>query len=390
MARCGCAGSTCNCVVTAGVGTTVTGAGTPSNPYVISADSFALDVADTATVDMSIVGDGTPGNPFIISGSVICAGLVAQCGIVSVDVADTDSVNLTASGGDPNVITADVIPDNARAVTIGPAGVGVCLSTDAGNTLTFGTDGCLFGAGGGAVTCDQVVACITVTDTPTVNLTQTVGDIQADVIIDPAATNLLSATANGLLVDLTTGCGLTGDGTPASPLVPQTDGAWPFLCDETNGTALFCDADGNLRTACPPTEVAMGTGGPANNVVNIPLSGAFTDLDTGVGVSLQNPSDCANAVFQGFTEIDVEADMPAGSSITIRYAGDDYQRVLNTTATNWFDFHIQFNRGINANIPPGGTLTSVSNIQALEGGTGGVVVNRVQWRSLVSAVAGCN
>lgn len=66
---------------------------------------------------------------------------------------DTETIDHTLAGsgtvGDPFILTSEVIADAARAVTNGPDGVGVCLSTDAGNALTFGADGCLFSPAGG-------------------------------------------------------------------------------------------------------------------------------------------------------------------------------------------------------------------------------------------------
>lgn len=70
MPRCDCAGGQCSCVVIGGSGATVTGAGSTSNPYIVSADpqlTTALRVADSPTVDMRAVGNGTEEDPLIIS-----------------------------------------------------------------------------------------------------------------------------------------------------------------------------------------------------------------------------------------------------------------------------------------------------------------------------------
>src|SRR5688572_7076169 len=75
MARCGCA-PMCNCAMTAGACTTVTGDGNPDNPYkfevtVDNASVFCtpaglearLFTIDTNTVDLT--GDGTQANPLM-------------------------------------------------------------------------------------------------------------------------------------------------------------------------------------------------------------------------------------------------------------------------------------------------------------------------------------
>lgn len=70
MARCGCAGGTCSCVVQ-GVGTiSVTGAGSPSNPYLISGGS-EFQVTDTATVDLTLTGTGADTEPYILTANAI-------------------------------------------------------------------------------------------------------------------------------------------------------------------------------------------------------------------------------------------------------------------------------------------------------------------------------
>lgn len=65
MARCGCASSSCSCVVTGAGGVVVSGSGSAENPYVINGANFG--VLDSPTVDLTLSGDGTILNPFKIS-----------------------------------------------------------------------------------------------------------------------------------------------------------------------------------------------------------------------------------------------------------------------------------------------------------------------------------
>ncbi|MFF4911319.1 hypothetical protein ACFY2T_41375 [Streptomyces sp. NPDC001260] len=74
MASCKCGGGACNCVVTAGPGTTVTGSGSASTPYIVGAD-VSKTPGNTLTIDSDglyvpapvagcgLTGDGTAAEP---------------------------------------------------------------------------------------------------------------------------------------------------------------------------------------------------------------------------------------------------------------------------------------------------------------------------------------
>ena len=68
MASCGDQG--CNCLVRAGAGLVVTGAGTAASPYVVGLAEEGLGtfgVTDTPTVNLSLLGSGTPTDPYSLS-----------------------------------------------------------------------------------------------------------------------------------------------------------------------------------------------------------------------------------------------------------------------------------------------------------------------------------
>ena len=79
MARCGCAGTSCSCVIQGGTGITVDGAGTETNPYIVSGSGAGgggggvLTVQDTTTVDLGLLGGGTTANPYILSANATVA-----------------------------------------------------------------------------------------------------------------------------------------------------------------------------------------------------------------------------------------------------------------------------------------------------------------------------
>lgn len=67
MARCGCASNVCSCTINAGLGSTVSGSGTPTDPYVISTTPTVLTVRDTASVDLTLTGNGTAQAPYLLA-----------------------------------------------------------------------------------------------------------------------------------------------------------------------------------------------------------------------------------------------------------------------------------------------------------------------------------
>lgn len=75
MAKGCCSGNTCSCLITHGNGITVTGSGTPIDPYVVSAVlpdfSKSLTVRDTESVNMTLLGSGIPSDPFILQATSV-------------------------------------------------------------------------------------------------------------------------------------------------------------------------------------------------------------------------------------------------------------------------------------------------------------------------------
>lgn len=71
MAKCGCAGGTCSCAITAGTNVSVTGTGSTTNPYVVSSTGTALTVQDSSTIDLTLTGEGTAVNPLLLRADYI-------------------------------------------------------------------------------------------------------------------------------------------------------------------------------------------------------------------------------------------------------------------------------------------------------------------------------
>ncbi len=71
MARCGCAGQSCGCLVIAGTGAVVTGAGTAQDPYVVSLQGSRLSVIDSPTIDLTLTGTGDSISPYVLRADFI-------------------------------------------------------------------------------------------------------------------------------------------------------------------------------------------------------------------------------------------------------------------------------------------------------------------------------
>lgn len=118
MPRCDCSGGQCSCVVIGGSGATVTGAGSTSNPYIVSADPTIparLRVADTSTVDLTAVGNGTEDDPLVLSAvATVALDDLTNVTAPSPTAGDTISWNGTQwVNGPPPVVPAG-------AVNVGP------------------------------------------------------------------------------------------------------------------------------------------------------------------------------------------------------------------------------------------------------------------------------
>lgn len=76
MARnCGCGGASCGCNIVNGNGITVSGIGTATDPFFISANlgelAEALSFTDSASINFTVVGTGSPSDPMAVTAVII-------------------------------------------------------------------------------------------------------------------------------------------------------------------------------------------------------------------------------------------------------------------------------------------------------------------------------
>lgn len=65
MARCGCSGTTCTCVIEGSGSVLVTGGGSEANPFTVVGPT--LQITDTPTVNLTLLGNGTAASPWNLS-----------------------------------------------------------------------------------------------------------------------------------------------------------------------------------------------------------------------------------------------------------------------------------------------------------------------------------
>ncbi|MFF5668783.1 hypothetical protein ACFY8S_01380 [Streptomyces hygroscopicus] len=318
MARCGCGGGQCNCSIVAGEGITIDGSGSTANPYIISTEVTCDQVRPCFSA-----GDGAAYDP--------------STGVIS-----------------------------ARP------------STDAGNELEFGSDGGLM-VPPAPVTCDQVRPCISAG--PGATYDPATGVVGAD-LSGEAGNNIVIGPDGGLYVPsgsatVTTGCGLTGDGSASAPVTAAT-GTWPYACDvATYGGGVYCDTAGVLRT--DPRSQATYTQDQINQqypATAVPPDSPGIPIETRT-LQIVNPDPCREAFVICEVEVDVDFDLPAGSGASYGIATDETYYVANTGATAQQDAHVQTTKVYQRTIPAGGTLNEP--LQIIMGrGTGGATYNRIQ------------
>lgn len=227
------------------------------------------------------------------------------------------------------------------------------------------------------VDCDDVRPCLSAG--PGVDYNPATGVIGAD--ISPTPGNNLVVDSGGLFVPtgaatVTTGCGLTGDGSASSPVTAKTS-AWDYTCPiDANAGRVFCGTDGTLRSE-PRGRTFYQQKVTNDDNPNRPVPATYPTEIAHHSITWTNPDPCREMYVICETEIDVDFDLPPGSQATYGIVGDEQARVYNTGSSTMFDTHWQLTKLFNFTIGPGATATQNLFIQA-GNGAGGAQYNKVQ------------
>jgi hypothetical protein len=282
------------------------------------------------------------------------------------------TVTGTGSTADPYVVSS-------------AGGGGISTVVEAGDNVTVtgtGTAADPYVVAADPVTCDDVRPCLSAG--PGATYDPATGVIGADVTVVQAGDNVTvdgtGTTADPYVVNanpLETACGLTGDGTAATPLAAAV-AAWPYPCDvDANAGGVYCDSTGQLRSE-PRARFDFQQNQQVLDFADVTVPAA---LDTEVAthtITLTNPDPCRPAYVVMEGEVDADFNLPAGAGAALGIATDELSYLRNSGTTAILDTHVQGTKVVNGGIiPPGGTLPFTLSIR-MGRGSGGATYNRVQ------------
>lgn len=315
MARCGCGGA-CACNLTAGTNTTVSGTGSAADPWVISS--------------------------------------VTDCGQVRTCITGADGVAFDQGTG---VISA-------------------CLSTDEGNNLSYGSDGCLYCG----TNCAEVRTCISAA--PGLTYNPGTGVMGPDISDTPG--NNLVVDANGLYVPagaatVSTGCGITGDGSAGAP-VKANVGTWPWPCPISNAfdNLIYCDPASGQLIGDPSYEFRFRSVNQDFTYPDIAVPAAADTVIQSISASTTNPSTCRTAQVAVIQETDFYINLPAGAEAAWGQGTDEFGHIKNTGTSGFNEYHFQSMKMFSGTSALGSGATFTHNWDATMGrGAGGATYHRL-------------
>lgn len=204
--------------------------------------------------------------------------------------------------------------------------ISACRSTDVNNQLVFGSDGCLY--------------------------------------VPPGTTTVQSA------------CGIAGNGSSGNPLRVITAN-WPFLCDESAGSDIYCDPTTEQLRGRPVPQAAFTTELVDQTFPNTLVPAAPTTVLT-PSRTIFNPSSCLPAIVFVEVEVDVDFDIPPGGAAAYTIGTDVMYRMVNTGTTTMNTIHTQTTKVVPfGTIPAGGSAPYSFDVMVQEG-AGGATYDRVQ------------
>lgn len=230
--------------------------------------------------------------------------------------------------------------------------------------------------------CDDVRACITANEGAAFD--QPTGVIS--VCVSPNVGNGLTRDANGCLFvaagasTVTTGCGLTGTGAPASPVRANTS-TWPYACDPvTQGGIVSCDAGTGLLVTEPRSRSMMQSVFYDEDFASlaVPATSTQSNLIHTVTASVTNPDPCRTSIVISIQEMEFFLNLPANARAEYGFDADNMVQHTNRGSTTESDFHVQVSKTVNRGTIAAGATVNYSFGMFLGLGTNGAVYTHGQ------------
>ncbi|MFF0133697.1 hypothetical protein ACFYTG_50050 [Streptomyces mirabilis] len=264
-----------------------------------------------------------------------CGGGLCNC---SVQAGENVALSGSGSAANPYVISADVPCSTIRACLSGGSGIsyntatGVIaarLSGQAGNNVSIGPDG-----------------------------------------------GLLVPTAGGQVL---TGCGLSGNGSAASPVKANTQ-AWPYACNvDTFGGVVACDSQGRLRSE-PRGKISFTSYFDDRTYNDIAVPAAQNTVIDSFSVNITNPDTCRPAQVYTEREVDVYLVLPAGAAAGTGHGSDEMFYTRNTGTGSIVGAHAQATKFIPEGLTLAPGATAPITLSATAGrGSGGAYYYQVHF-----------
>lgn len=208
--------------------------------------------------------------------------------------------------------------------------------------------------------CDDVRACITANQGAEFN--QGTGVIS--VCVSPNAGNGLTRDGNGCLFvaagasTVSTGCGITGNGLPASPVTANTQ-TWPYACDPlTQGGVVSCDPSGVLVSEPRSRSMMQSFFFDSPTVAAVPATATQSNLINTVTGTVTNPDPCRSSIVISMQEMEFFLTLPANARAEYGFDTDNMVQHTNRGATTETDFHVQVSKTVNrGTLGPGATAS---------------------------------
>lgn len=216
-----------------------------------------------------------------------------------------------------------------------------------------------------------------------INYNSLTGNFTAHISTQPG-NNLTIAGDNGLYVPtgsatVTTGAGLTGNGSGPSPVAANVS-SWPYPTTAgTQAQGVFVDPSTNKLISPPSQQVDFVSSLFDRSYANLAVAAGTTPVTAdSFTVTLANPDPNRSCVVIIWREVKMRFTLPANSTASYSIASDDTGRYFNNGTTSQSNMGVQTAKSFKStNLGPGATSSYTLTVGSCNG-TGGATYSRIE------------